>query len=412
MQVRSIDSGDIRLMKTERLYYGDPYLFDFEAEIVDRIAVGDRQGVVLDRTAFYPTSGGQPYDTGTLAGERVLDCYEDESSRVIHVIDGELEPGMVRGLVDRDRRVDHIQQHSGQHVLSQAFVSLFGWQTVGFHLGTTASTIDLDVSSAGRGQLDQAEDLANRTIQQNRPVSVAYVNSDEAGEAALRKPTRRLGEIRVIDIDGFDRSACGGTHVLGTGEIGPVLITRQERVRKQVRVEFLCGYRTVRRTRDANRVLDEIAQITSAPPLESAPAVAAIREELQRRKKRIAELESGLMAHEAASFPVHEGLAVRVFAGRTQEQIRGLAQVISASRSAVVLFAVTGDPVKLVFARSEDQSVDVGALLKETVREFGGKGGGRPIMAEGGVPGGVAAARVLDWAQMYIAKRASIGAET
>ena len=394
-------------MKTERLYYSDPYLLEFDAEIVDRVAAGEQHGVVLDRTAFYPTSGGQPHDTGTLAGKRVLDCYEDESSRVIHVLDEELEAGPVRGIVDRDRRVDHIQQHSGQHVLSQAFVSLFGWQTVGFHLGTTASTIDLDVRSAERGQLDQAEDLANRTIQQNRPVSVEYVDSGEGGDAALRKPTRRQGEIRVIDIDGFDRSACGGTHVRGTGEIGPILITRQERVRKQVRVEFLCGFRTLRYARDANRALDEIAQMTSAPPLESAPAVGAMREELQRRKKRIEELESLLLAHEAESFPVDGGFAVRVFEDRTQEQIRGLAHSICADRSAVVLFATAGDPVKLVFARSEDQSVDVGALLKSTVKEFDGRGGGRPTMAQGAVPGEIPAARVLDWS----VKRASIVAE-
>jgi len=398
-------------MKTERLYYSDPYLFEFDAEIVDGFAVGDQQGIVLDRTAFYPTSGGQPHDTGTLAGKRVLDCYEDESSRVIHVLDGELEAGPVRGIVDQERRLDHIQQHSGQHVLSQAFVSLFGWQTVGFHLGTTASTIDLDARSAERGQLDQAEDLANRTIQQNRPVSVEYVASDEAGEAALRKPTKRQGEIRVIDIDGFDRSACGGTHVRETGEIGPILITRQERVRKQVRVEFLCGFRTLRYAREASRALDEIAQMTSAPPLESAPAVATMREELQRRKKKIEELEGLLLAHESESFPVDQGFAMRVFEDRTQEEIRGLAQSISASRSAIVIFAAAGDPVKLVFARSEDQIVDVGALMKATVKEFGGRGGGRPAMAQGGISGKIPAASVLDWAHRWTANRASIGEE-
>ncbi len=391
-------------MKTERLYYSDPYLFAFEAEIVDRFAVGSQQGIVLDRTAFYPTSGGQPNDTGTIEGKRVLDCFEDESSRIVHVVDSGLEAGPIRGIVDRDRRLDHIQQHSGQHVLSQAFVSLFGWQTVGFHLGTTASTIDLDVRSAERGQLDQAEDLANRTIQKSLPVSVEYVGPEDVGEASLRKPTKREGEIRVIDINGFDRSACGGTHVRVTGEIGPILITRQERVRKQVRVEFLCGCRALRYARGANKALDEIAQMTSAPPLESARAVATMREELQRRKKKIEELESSLLTHEAESFPVEEGFAVKVFEDRTQEQIRGLAQAICTGRSAVVLFAATGDPVKLVFARSEDQRFDVRAVLKATVKEFGGRGGGRPTMAQGGVPGQIPAAEVLDWAKQATTK--------
>ncbi len=372
---------------TERLYYNDPYLLEFDAEIVDRFPVDARHGLVLDRTAFYPTSGGQPNDTGTIAGGSVVDCYEEDSGRVVHVLDEPVEGDRVHAIVDRERRIDHMQQHSGQHVLSQAFVELFGWGTVGFHLGAVASTIDVDVAAASADQIVAAEALANRTVLGDARVAVEYVENEDLAEAGLRKPTERTGRVRVIDIEGFDRSACGGTHVRATGQIGPILITRTERVRKQVRVEFLCGYRAVRHGRNANRVLNEIAQITSAPALQSVTAVQSMKDELLRRMKTIEELQTRLIEHEAASFPLEDGFAVAVCEDRTPDQLRELARKICVKQSAVVLFATRTDPASVVFAASEDRSVDVGALLKKVIAVFGGRGGGRRTLAQGGIPG-------------------------
>src|SRR5216117_1348131 len=261
-------------MVTERLYYNDPYLLEFDANIIETRPVGDRLGIILDKTAFYPTSGGQPNDLGTINGLPLVDCLEDEASgNIIHVIEGTITGSSVHGRIDPARRADHMQQHSGQHVLSQAFVELFNWPTASFHLGAVACTIDLPVDSISREQATKAEDLANRIVQENRVATVRYLAEEDLAGAGLRKPTERTGEIRVIDIAGYDRSVCGGTHVRATGEIGPILITGIERAKKETLVEFICGNRVVRHAREANRTLVSISHTISAPPLETAAAV-------------------------------------------------------------------------------------------------------------------------------------------
>jgi len=390
---------------TQRLYYDDPYLVEFDADVLDRIPLQDRFGILLDRTAFYPTGGGQPNDLGTLNGISVLDAYEDETSgAVVHVVPEPVAGPRVHGIIDVERRRDHMQQHSGQHVLSQAFVELFNWPTISFHLGASASTIDLPVDVITRDQAARAEDLANRIVRENRPVAVRYVNADNIAEAGLRKPTERSGDIRVIDISGFDKSACGGTHVRMTGEIGPVLITRIERAKKQTRVEFLCGGRVLRYARDANRILESISQTISASPLETAKGVKTMWDDFQSSRKRIEELESKLLDVEATEFPVRDGLAVAAFKGRGIEMLKLLAQKISARPNIVVLLADESDQMRVVFARSADSTVDVASLLKRTLDQFGGRGGGRPNMAQGGGLTASSAEEILDWAQRAIPK--------
>lgn len=372
-------------MKTERLYYNDPYALEFEANIVETHAVGERFGVVLDRTAFYPTSGGQPNDLGTINDVPLVDCIEDESTgSVIHILERAVAAGPVHCRVDSGRRVDHMQQHSGQHVLSQAFVELFNWPTVSFHLGGAACTIDLPVDAVSREQANRAEDLANRIVQENRNVAVRYMTQENLAEAGLRKPTERAGSIRVIDIAGYDRSACGGTHVRATGEIGPILITRMERAKKQARVEFICGNRVLRYAREANRTLEAISQTISAPALEAAAAVRTLWEQHQETRKRLEELESELIGHEAAQFPVENGLALGAFQNRGIDKLKLLALKICGRPSTVALLADKSDQLRVVFARSADSSLDVAALLRKTLDQFGGRGGGRPNLAQGG----------------------------
>ena len=389
--------------KTDRLYYDDPHLLEFDAGVLDRIPIQDRFGILLDRTAFYPTSGGQPNDLGSLNGIPLLDVYEDETSgAVVHVVPEPVSGASVHGIVDAERRRDHMQQHSGQHVLSQAFVELFNWPTVSFHLGASASTIDLPIDAVTRDQAARAEDLANRIVRENRPVAVRYVNAENIGEAGLRKPTDRAGDIRVIDISGFDKSACGGTHVRMTGEIGPILITRIERAKKQTRLEFLCGGRVLRYARDANRILESISQTISSSPLETANGVKALWDDLQSGHKRIEELESKLLDAEAAEFPVRDGLAVAAFKGRGIETIKLLAQKISTRPGVVALLADESDQIRVVFARSADSTVDVAALLKRTLEKFGGRGGGRPHLAQGGGLTASSAEEILDWTKRAI----------
>ena len=372
-------------MKTERLYYNDPYLLEFDARVVETRPAGDKVGIVLDKTAFYPTSGGQPNDLGTLNDVALVDCVEDEASgNVIHVIAGSLSSESVHGRVDDARRADHMQQHSGQHVLSQAFVELFNWPTVRFHLGVVTCTIDLPADSISPEQAEKAEDLANRIVRENRNVAVRYLTPENIAEAGLRKPTERTGDIRVIDISGYDRSACGGTHVRMTGEIGPILITGIERAKKQTRVEFICGNRVLKYARQANYTLAGISQTVSAAPFETATAVRTLWDEHQKLRKQVEDLESQLLDYEAAEFPVTDGLAVAVFKNRGIEKLKMLATKICARPGTVALLADEGDQLRVVFARSADSSVDVAALLKKTLERFGGRGGGRPNLAQGG----------------------------
>ncbi len=390
------------MSKTERLYYNDSLLLEFDASVVATESLKNGYGIVLDRTAFYPTSGGQPNDLGTLNGVSVLDVYENESTGVVtHVVEKPLEMERVHGSVDRQRRQDHMQQHSGQHVLSQAFVELFQWPTVSFHLGAVMSTIDLAVESMTWDHAVRAEARANAIIEENKPVAVCYFDSQNLAEVGLRKPTARSGEVRIIDMGGFDKSACGGTHVRSTGEIGPILITRIERMKKQVRLEFLCGGRVLRYARQANRTLDSISQVVSAPPLESAPAVRAIWDDLQRSRKQIADLESRLLDIEASSFPVTDGFAIAAFKNRGVEAIKMLALKISERPGLVVLLADESDQIRVVFARSADRQTDVAAILKVTLEKFGGRGGGKPTLAQAGGLTAGSASEILEFARSH-----------
>jgi alanyl-tRNA synthetase len=275
---------------TDRLYYQDSYLTEFRARVVEvspDAVSPDRQRVYLDRTAFYPTSGGQPFDTGQLGGLNVVEVI-DEGDRIAHILSERLEQSEVDGRVHQPRRFDHMQQHTGQHLMSAVLVEMFDAATVSFHLGAEACTIDI-ARALEAEQLRQAERRANQIVFENRPVTVSFQHSSE--DLGLRKPTEREGEVRIVSIQGLDRSACGGTHVRATGEIGPILLRKQDRIRGHQRIEFLCGGRAVARARADFEALSQIARVFSAP-LDDAPAmVEAQREKLQeadRTRRRLA----------------------------------------------------------------------------------------------------------------------------
>ena len=388
-------------MKTERLYYDDPYLMEFDATVLETRSFGSHCGAVLDKTAFYPTSGGQPNDLGLINDIPLIDCVEDETGAVIHVVGGKIEAGPVHCRIDAARRGDHMQQHSGQHVLSQAFVELFNWPTVSFHLGAVGCTIDLTSDAVSREQAEAAEDLANRIIRENHSVSVRYISQENINQAGLRKPTERTGDVRIIDIAGYDRSACGGTHVRTTGEIGAILITGVERAKKQARVQFICGDRVIRYARQANRTLEAISQTISAPALDTAAAVRTLWDDHQELRKRNDDVESQLMDYEAAQFPINNGIAVGSFSNRGIEKLKILAIKICSRPGTVALLADQSDQLRIVFARSADSSIDVAVSLKRTLEKFGGRGGGRPNLAQGGGLSGNAD-EVLKFAQEHL----------
>jgi len=256
---------------TERLYYNDSYGREFAARVVERSA--DGRTVYLDRTLFYPASGGQPFDVGSIAGVAVIEVV-DEEERIAHRLAAPLEAeGEVAGEIDWARRFDHMQQHSGQHLLSAVFEELFGLHTVSFHLGAESATIDLEGGGVEARMVTEAEWRANQVVAENRAMDVRF---EDAGAAqGLRKASEREGLLRIVSIEGLDRSACGGTHVRTTGEIGPILLRRTEKIRQSVRVEFVCGGRAVRRARADFEALTRIAQLFSAPLDEVAGMVAA-----------------------------------------------------------------------------------------------------------------------------------------
>lgn len=376
---------------TSRLYYRDAYLTAFEGSITE-IADGGRR-VYLDRSAFYPTSGGQPFDLGTLGSTPVSDVI-DEDERIAHVLAAPLAAhgigDVVEGAIDWPRRFDHMQQHSGQHLLTAVFVELFGYDTVSVHFGSDRSSLDLDVGAVSSVQLLEAERRANEIVWENRPVTVTF--EDSATAAGLRKPPPRSGTIRVVSIDRLDRSACGGTHVRATGEIGAIALRGTERMRKQTRVEFLCGGRVVRQSRNDHEALSRIALALKASMAEAPALVLAQGEQLRDAVTTIKRLESELAAYEAralydATPPGRTGVRVAVVRRETGtlDGMRPLAQAFVALPHSV-LIATVASPATVLVAASDDSGLDAGAELKGQLQAAGGRGGGSARMAQGTVP--------------------------
>jgi alanyl-tRNA synthetase len=379
---------------TERLYYSDSYLCSFTASIIDRSA--DGRTLYLDRTAFYPTSGGQPHDTGFIAGIPLLNVV-DEEDRIAHQLASAV-PDAAGGapdctidcVIDWNRRFDHMQQHTGQHLLSAVFQESFGLKTVSFHLGAESSTIDLEGAPLDSHTVQEAEQRANQLVFENRPVRVDYQHAAEVRD--LRKPSEREGTLRIVSIHELDRSACGGTHVRSTGEIGPILLRKLDKVRQATRVEFLCGGRAVRRARADYEALYKTAQLFRAQLDEVPVLVAAQLESANAGEKLRRKLELDLAGYQGkelydATGPGADGLrrvSRRVERG-SLEDWRGIAQSFTAQPKAFFAVAL-GDPPSVLVAVSADAGIDAGKLLKVALAEAGGRGGGTARAAQGSVP--------------------------
>jgi alanyl-tRNA synthetase len=384
---------------TERLYYAESYLREFRARVTDRSPDGRR--IYLDRTAFYPTSGGQPHDTGAIAGVPLVDV-EDEGERIAHVVAAPLSADEVECRIDWDRRFDHMQQHSGQHLLSAIFVERFGIATVSFHLGQESCSIDLETPTLEPARVLEAERRANQAVFENRPLAISF--ADAAGTRDLRKPSAREGTLRIVSIEGLDRSACGGTHVARTGEIGPILLRKLDRIRNTVRVEFLCGGRAVGRARADFEALSRVAQMVSGS-LDEAPELVAAQFEAARNADKLRrKLEADLAQYQgrelyADTAPDEAG--VRRVLRRSpsggsckMEDLRALAQNFTAQAKAVFIAALD-EPPAVLLAVSADSGIDAGKLLKAALTQAGGRGGGNPRIAQGSLPGREALEQLL-----------------
>ena len=379
---------------TERLYYTDATLTSFDARIVERRETERGPAIRLDRTAFYPTSGGQPHDTGSLSGIPVRDVWDDEDGDVWHLLDAPLDADEVSGTVDWPRRFDHIQQHTGQHLLSAAFVEVFDAKTIGFHLGSESSTIDLAIPQLSWEAAFRVEDEVNEVVWEDRVVSIHSVTREELKAQAipLRKPPQVTGKIRVIWVEGYDASACGGTHVRRTGEIGLIKITGIERYKGGVRVAFQCGGRALRDYRRALHIVRETSSDLSVAQDELREAVARIQEDAKTTRRALNKAQSELMAFEADRLwtaTSEIGGVKRIVAhweDRTFADARAVASQLREKPRTLLLLAVTeAKGVRLVCARSEDlPDINAGTILREAAGTLGGRGGGSPAMAQGG----------------------------
>lgn len=370
---------------THRLYYTEPYRKTFDATVVTAETVDGRLFVTLDQTAFYPTSGGQPFDTGILGGAAVTDVIDRDDGTVVHAMTGMLKPGeVVTGEIDWARRFDHMQQHTGQHVLSAAFDRLCGVRTESFHMGQQSSTIDLarEVTAA---EIARAEDDANRVVWEDRAVSIRFATADEAAAMGMRKESVRTGTLRLISVEDYDLSACGGTHVERTGAIGVIAIGGWEKLRGGSRIEFLCGNRVVHRFRHWRDSLSAMQKHLSVPPAEMAASIERMQDDGKSLQRAIRSFQEKLAAQEANTLLAKGHLIVEAIDGWDAQGIKSIATAAAAANpQAVLVLFTTATPAQVVIARGTGANVDAGALLKQLAATFGGKGGGKPDLAQGG----------------------------
>jgi alanyl-tRNA synthetase len=381
---------------TERIYYTDPTCTEFDATVVSASAADGRSIVVLDRTAFYPTSGGQPHDTGTLGGAGVIDVVDLDDGTIGHIVRGPITEGSrVHGRVDWARRFDHMQQHTGQHILSAAFDRLHHARTVGFHLGAVLSTLDLD-KVLGADALAAAEAEANRIVWENRAVAIRFATPEEAAAMTFRKEPTRSGPLRVIEVEDYDRSACGGTHVARAGQVGVVALRSWERFRGGMRLEFVCGARALREFRALRDAVTGSLRFLSVAPPDLPSAIEGAQAENKDLRRTIRELYERLAAHEAAALVQRARtvgparIVVETLDGWDQAGLKALASAAATQPGVVTALLSAGDPALVAIARAPDVNLDAAAVLKALMQQFGGKGGGKPEMAQGG---GLAGAR-------------------
>lgn len=407
------------MANTERLYYHDSRLLEFDARVISLSQRDDGQiAVTLDRTAFYPTGGGQPTDTGTLGDARVVDCIDAEDDGVLHVIQGPTpEVGdTVHGKIDWLRRLEHLQQHTGQHILSAAFVQLFDAPTRSFRVLEHECEIDVALGDPTDERIEQTVDLANQIIWESRPIQIRQVTSEEAATLPLRKEPAREGELRIVEIAGFDLTPCGGTHAKSTGEVGVIAVRSWERAKGLARIQFVAGVRALADYRKANHTAREVSALFSAGREDSPALVLKIIEENKKLTRRVSELEevasrveaeellqeagygtgsdrvTGLTPNEPGCSPtVREGstnrprVIAKIFDDRNADSLKHLAvALIDHPGTVALLGSRDGATARLVFARSSDASGDMDALMRDACKLINGRGGGKPDMAQGG----------------------------
>lgn len=379
---------------TQKLYYEDPYRKSFSAKIVTQAQDDAGQWfVILNQTAFYPTGGGQPHDTGTLNDVNVTNV-EELDGEIRHYIESPFtnQDAEINGVIDWLRRFDHMQQHAGQHILSAAFEELFDFHTISFHLGSETLTIDLETDGLSEEQAQQAEQRANEIILENRPIKPTWLSPEEAAQFPLRKQLSVSEDIRLVIIPDYDYNGCGGTHPSSTGQVGSLKIIDWERQKKKIRVQFVCGSRVLNQLHQKHKVLKALSPLLNAPESEMVSATQKLLEAVKDRDKLLEETREALLHYETLEL-LQSGMTIndqkvinKVFGNRTIQELQKLGRAITAQApdSIAVLISESQEKIQLVCARGENAQISMKKLIGELLPQINGKGGGNDSFAQGG----------------------------
>lgn len=370
--------------QTKRLYFDDPYKTRFEAVIEEKRSFEGRPAVILDQTLFYPESGGQPCDRGVINGVQVVKVFE-EGEKIVHVLEQDIEVDTITGTIDWDARFDHMQQHSGQHILSQVFHRYLKGKTMSFHLGEKSSTVEIDIRKISEEELENVEKQANDVVFENREIRCSFISDERVDEVPLRKPPVKTGELRIVEVKDFDYTACGGTHPRRTGEIGLIKILKWDRIRDNLRFEFVCGRRALIDYRMRINVLRDVTTRFSSGESDLMIAVEKLFQDYKIQKKRNRQLQESMSGYEARDFIEQaEGRIIKkIFADKSVDEARLLALNIIKTSDHIVLFGLKlAERVHLIFACPENAGLDMREFVPYVIPIIEGKGGGRPSLVE------------------------------
>lgn len=369
---------------TEKLYFENAYLKEFSARVIGREIREGQQLVILDRTAFYPESGGQPHDLGILNGVKVI-RVEEEDGVIFHFLDGELAKDEVQGQIDWPRRFDHMQQHTGQHILSEAFYQLVKGETLSFHLGQEESSVEIGLESIKDETLFQVEQLANEMVFSDLEIKTYFLPEEKISEIPLRKPPKKTGLIRIVEVNGFDYSACGGTHCERSGQVGLIKIIRQEKIRGHIRFSFICGFRALTGFEHRRQWLQAAARLLTGEEKEVPAGVSRTLAELRNLKKKQKKMEESLAIFEAKEMLAgnQSKIISGLFQDKSQDEIKFLAlQLVHRAEVIAVLAGLTADSFQLVIAAADSLKTDVRQVVPVLQAEIKLKGGGSPTLVQ------------------------------
>jgi alanyl-tRNA synthetase len=369
---------------TKRLYLESPYKVEFEAQVVEKVIWEQKPALILDQTCFYPESGGQPCDKGIINGIEVIKVLEDEA-RIIHLLAEDMSSAKVTGKIEWQTRFDHMQQHSGQHILSQSFHELLGAETLSFHLGEAISSVEMDLRKISEEEVENVERRANEIVFQDREIKCYFIPEEKIESVPLRRPPKKKGLIRVVEVLDFDFSACGGTHVRRAGEIGLIKILKLERIRNNIRFEFICGQRTLEDYLWKNRILHELSTRFTVNEGEILNTVEKLSSDLKSQKRKGKKMQEKIAQYEAQEI-IQEAkgrIIKEIFVDKTPEEARFLAINIIRKGDFIVLFGLKGEERgHLILACSENINIDMREIVPLVSPLIKGKGGGRPSLVE------------------------------